>query len=152
MPGAMPAWIAPVLALWLLAGCVAPQGAASRHDDASPSDCRVTYVVDGDTVHLACRGRGLVKARLLGFDTPEVFSPACPAERRAGQEATQILQQMVRTAPVTRAEFRGHDRYGRDLVRLEIGGRDVARSMIGTGLALPYAGGRHPDWCARLSR
>jgi micrococcal nuclease len=133
-----------------LAGCVSsttvPEGAPSSDDSA----CRVTYVVDGDTVHMACSGMGEVKARLLGFDTPEVYSPGCGQELAAGRQATEILRQILRSGPITGVRFQGHDRYGRELVRLEVAGKDVARTMISTGYAVPYAGGRSPDWCSLL--
>jgi endonuclease YncB( thermonuclease family) len=91
-----------------------------------------------------------VKARLLGFDTPEVYSPQCREELAAGQQATAVLQQILRSGPITAARFQGHDRYGRELVQLEVGGQDVARRMIASGYAVPYSGGRHPDWCGML--
>ncbi|WP_374430308.1 thermonuclease family protein [Tabrizicola sp.] len=107
-------------------------------------------MADGDTVHLACPGTGEVKARLLGFDTPEIYSPKCREELTAGQQATAVLRQILRSGPITEARFQGHDRYGRGLVRLEVGGQDVARRMIASGYAVPYSGGRHPDWCGML--
>ena len=88
--------------------------------------------------------------RLLGFDTPEVYSPRCQKELAAGRQATAVLSQMLRSGPITAARFEGHDRYGRELVRLEVGGQDVARRMIASGYARPYSGGRHPDWCGIL--
>jgi endonuclease YncB( thermonuclease family) len=134
-----------------LAGCVTttdptPPGAFSTAD----TGCRVTYIADGDTIHMACPGTGEVKARLLGFDTPEVYSPGCTAELAAGQQATVILRQILRSGPITAARFEGHDRYGRELVRLEVGGQDVAGKMIASGFAVPYSGGRSPDWCRML--
>lgn len=134
-----------------LAGCVAPAVPAPESaESVSESACRVTYVVDGDTVHMACAGMGEIKARLLGFDTPEVYSPGCEQELAAGQQATRILRQILQSGPISDVRFEGHDRYGRELVRLEVGGNDVARSMIATGYAVPYSGGRSPDWCSML--
>jgi micrococcal nuclease len=122
-------------------------------DDPSPgpgNGCRVTYVVDGDTIHMACPGTGEVKARLLGFDTPEVYSPGCSQELAAGRQATETLRQLLRSGPITSARFAGHDRYGRELVQISVGGRDVAQMMIATGYAVPYSGGKSPDWCRML--
>ncbi len=99
---------------------------------------------------MACPKTGEVKARLLGFDTPEVYSPGCREELVAGQQATAILRQVLRSGPITAARFEGHDRYGRELVWLEVGGQDVARKMIASGYAVPYSGGGHPDWCGML--
>ena len=140
-----------LVAACLLAGCVSstdpgPVGTAPAVD----TGCQVTYIADGDTVHLACPDTGEVKARLLGFDTPEVYSPGCREELAAGRQATDILRQVLRSGPITAARFEGHDRYGRELVRLEVGGQDVARTMISTGYAVPYSGGRSPDWCQML--
>jgi micrococcal nuclease len=134
-----------------LAGCVTPTDPAPpQGPGTSDTGCRVTYVADGDTIHLACPETGEVKARLLGFDTPEVYSPRCRKELAAGQVATAILRQVLRSGPITEARFEGYDRYGRELVRLEVGGQDVARRMIASGFAVPYSGGRHPDWCGML--
>jgi endonuclease YncB( thermonuclease family) len=129
----------------ILASC-AP---APKPAKAAAATCRVTYVVDGDTLHLDC-GAGERKVRLLGFDTPEIYHPLCPAEKTAGEAATARLQGLVGSGPVTAVVFQGHDRYGRDLASLAIGGQDVAGYMLASGLALPYAGHKHPDWCARL--
>jgi micrococcal nuclease len=91
-----------------------------------------------------------VKARLLGFDTPEVYSPECREELAAGQQASAILRQVLQSGPITAARFEGNDRYGRELVRLDVAGRDVAQTMISTGYAVPYSGGKSPDWCEML--
>jgi micrococcal nuclease len=118
--------------------------------DMGPQDmgpqCQVSHVVDGDTLHLTCDGVRH-KVRLLGFDTPEVFHPLCAAEARAGEAATRQLEALAASGPVTGVRFQGHDRYGRDLARVEIAGQDVAAVMLGSGLARAYQGGRHPDWC-----
>jgi micrococcal nuclease len=145
----MRVWVVLVLvsALPLVSSCVEP--AASPKSAATTEACWVSYVVDGDTVHLNC-GAGEIKARLLGFDTPEVYSPGCKAEKSAGDAATRYLKGLVASGPITKARFDGYDRYGRALVQLQIGGRDVADEMIATGLARPYSGRKHPDWCAIL--
>ena len=138
------------LALSLAACTPEPAPQASAHAAPSPATCVVTYVVDGDTLHLDC-GSGRIKARLLGFDTPEVSHPQCAAERVAADHATALLQAMVASGPITGARFDGVDRYGRALVALQIGGQDVAQAMIASGFARPYSGHRHPDWCAIFS-
>ena len=111
--------------------------------------CQVSRVVDGDTLHLTCGGVGH-RVRLLGYDTPEVFHPLCAAEGMAGKRATARLAELVATGPVTGVRFAGRDRYGRDLVSVEIGGRDVAGYMLASNLTRPYQGRQHPDWCGIL--
>ncbi|MDZ7905286.1 MAG: thermonuclease family protein [Cypionkella sp.] len=41
----------------------------------------------------------------------------------------------------------GHDKYGRELVVITVGGAAVADAMIARGLAEPYAGAARRDWC-----
>ena len=45
--------------------------------------CRVTGVIDGDTVERACRGKSGVRARLAGYDAPDLFSPLCVSDMPA---------------------------------------------------------------------
>jgi endonuclease YncB( thermonuclease family) len=102
------------------------------------------------TLQLTCAGV-LHKVRLLGYDTPEIYHPLCPAEQQAGEAATDRMRRLVASGPVTAVRFAGHDRYGRDLAKVAIGGQDVAEHMLQSPFARPYAGHRHPDWCAILA-
>ena len=90
--------------LWLglLAGlCL---GLVACRETPSPAamattPCQVTHVVDGDTLHLDCGGV-THKVRLLGYDTPEVYHPKCPAEKLAGDQATVRLQVLTAMAAI----------------------------------------------------
>lgn len=126
---------------------LAVMGAPVWSETPRAADCVVTRVVDGDTMHLTCAGVRH-KVRLLGFDTPEISRPACAGEAVAGAQATEVLQALVATGPVTALRFDGQDRYGRDLADVAIGGQDVATVMLATGLARPYQGGRRAGWCS----
>ncbi|MGV8987056.1 MAG: thermonuclease family protein [Cypionkella sp.] len=138
------------LGFWLLAsfGLFLAACVETTAPPPAPS-CQVSYVVDGDTLHLTCDG-ALHKVRLLGYDTPEVYHPLCPAEKRAGEAATDLMRALVASGPVSGVRFAGHDRYGRDLADVQIAGQDVAAHMLGSNLARPYAGHKHPDWCRIL--
>ncbi|MBC7736622.1 MAG: thermonuclease family protein [Candidatus Saccharibacteria bacterium] len=114
------------------------------------TDCVVTRVIDGDTLRLTCAGM-VHKVRLLGYDTPETYRPACLAEKRAGDAATKVLRAFVASAPVTQVQFAGQDVYGRDLAHVQIGGRDATAVMLASGLAQPYRGHQRPDWCLVLA-
>lgn len=116
-------------------------------DAAGRTDCSVRRVIDGDTVDLDCPGAGLLRARLLGFDTPEVSSPGCAAELSLGSAATLALARRISASGEMRVDLRGSDHYGRRLARLSLDGRDVAGPMIAEGLARPYDGGRRRSWC-----
>lgn len=109
--------------------------------------CRVLLVVDGDTVKLVCPGRGVQTARLLGFDTPEKFSPQCAGELIAAEQATWALRGMIFAADRLAVQHDGTDRYGRALVRLTLDGVDVARRMIRAGHGRAYSGGLRGGWC-----
>ena len=135
-------WLAATLAFYLTA-CVPTTPPQTQ-------SCEVSHVVDGDTLHLTCNGM-LHKVRLLGYDTPEIYHPLCPAERVAGEQATNLMRALVASGPVTLFRIAGQDRYGRDLVTLQIAGRDVATYMLSQPLARPYQGHKHPDWCRILA-
>ncbi len=127
--------------LWL-----AVQGGAAL---PKRTECRVGYVYDGDTVEMICGARDYA-ARIIGLDAPETKEPRCAAEQAAGKRATERLRQLVRQGPVS-LRRQGYDRYGRPLIRMWVGGEDVASVLVGEGLAARYRGGQRPDWCARLS-
>lgn len=131
----------------LLTSCL-PAPRPQIPDPSAP--CRVTRVVDGDTVDMICAEQAF-RARLTGYDTPETYEPGCAAEAELGHRATQRLRQMVNAAADIEAEINGTDRYGRELVRLRLDTRDVARVMIAEGLAVSYSGGRRINWCDRLT-
>ncbi|WP_261332223.1 thermonuclease family protein [Rhizobium leguminosarum] len=51
-------------------------------------------VTDGDTVHIAGERAG---TRLIGFNTPEKFSPQCEYERKLGERASSRLRELVKS-------------------------------------------------------
>ncbi|MFN3938545.1 MAG: thermonuclease family protein [Gemmobacter sp.] len=120
----------------------------SRPVPEQGSGCRVLSVIDGDTVTLWCPGTGAQRARLTGFDTPEVFSPGCTAEWRRGVQAAWALRRMLWAADEVRVVRGGTDRYGRTLAAVFLDGEPVARRMIAEGHARPYSGGPRAGWCA----
>lgn len=121
--------------------------AAMRTASSPQGECRILRVVDGDTVSLLCPEDGMVSARLLGFDTPEMYSPRCVAEFVASEKAAWHLRALIQGAERMTLAMQGTDRYGRALVRLEINGVDVARLMIRDGHARQYSGGLRGEWC-----
>ena len=114
---------------------------------ASPAGCKVTKVIDGDTILLWCGTGGLEKVRLKGFDTPEVFSPSCPSEWARGIAATWHLRRIFFQANTVSFAFAGTDRYGRKLATATTDTGQVAARMIADGFARAYAGGAREGWC-----
>lgn len=101
-------------------------------------------VVDGDTIRM--NGE---KIRLVGFNTPEISEPACPAEAAKGEQAKLRLLELLNSGSIALAATadRDRDRYGRLLRQVTVNGRDVADTLISEGLAEPYRGGQKRNWC-----
>jgi micrococcal nuclease len=145
------------LAVAALAACVpqdppAPEpvpAPASPKPVATKPACRVVSLIDGDTLQLACDGRGTQIVRLEGVDAPEVDNAACDRERAAGLQARAVLARLVASGPVTTARFTGAENAGRALIRLDFAGRNAADAMIEAGVAVPFDGVTYPDWCAQ---
>ncbi len=109
--------------------------------------CRIVRVIDGDTVTLWCPDTGLERTRIIGLDTPEKFSPACPQEFAAALGAEWRLRQVFVGGESLAVSRRGLDRYERRLARLFVDGKDVADTLIESGHARAYSGGAREEWC-----
>ncbi len=109
--------------------------------------CRLTGVIDGDTVALACPGKPAVRARLAGYDAPELFSPLCVSEHARAIAATQHLRHAIWSAQGVEIAHVGDDKYGRMLIDLQLDGTDVTSLMLGAGLGRRYDGGTRKGWC-----
>ncbi len=136
-----------VLGFFLVPTLADLANAALKPAASETGTCRILRVIDGDTVNLMCPEEGLESARLLGFDTPEKFSPACVGEFIAAERASWALRTLIQKADRLTITREGRDRFGRALVRLELDGQDVARSLIRAGHARTYGGGPRGSWC-----
>ena len=110
--------------------------------------CRVVYVVDGDTVDFSCPGEGLIRARVTGFDAPELYSPQCASEAAAALASQTYLRWVFGTADELRVILGGRDRYDRRLVEVFVDGQRLADRMVEAGHARTYDGGARTGWCA----
>jgi endonuclease YncB( thermonuclease family) len=91
----------------------------------------VTYVVDGDTMHVRPSNGGAVhKIRISGMDAPEICQIGGAASRQA-------LQARVLRRSVT-LRMQGVDDYGRDLALIYLSGEDVGQWMVQRGHAWSY--------------
>lgn len=100
-------------------------------------------VVDGDTIWVAGEN-----VRIADIDAPETHDFRCPEEKALGDRATRRLHQLVNGGAVTLRPIRDRDAdgYGRKLRLVLVDGRSVGDTLVGEGLARPYAGGKRP-WC-----
>ncbi|WP_246718311.1 MULTISPECIES: thermonuclease family protein [Rhizobium] len=117
-------------------------------------------VTDGDTVHVVGEVKG---TRLVGFNTPEKFTPHCESERQLGERASARLKELViggrsrlnKVACAYPPGTEGTDKcnHGRSCGTLLVDGEDVRDILIREGLAVPFVciGTRCPPtprpWC-----
>jgi endonuclease YncB( thermonuclease family) len=122
-------------------GIVRTRQKGSEYTTATP------VIIDGDSFSLAGE-----RIRILNIDAPESFHARCEHELVLALKARQRLKQLL-TAGAIKLQRDGHDRTGRTLARVRVGGRDVGDILIGEGHALPYRSGgnnkltRLRVWC-----
>jgi endonuclease YncB( thermonuclease family) len=94
-------------------------------------------VIDGDTVELCIDMGNSIhwkgKFRLYGIDTPE---------RQAGLEAARFVQDTLVTQGIDYVETHKPDKYGRWLVTVVCGGKNLSGELVARGLAKQYFGGK----------
>lgn len=126
---------------------------ASESAQASAHLGGTVYWSDGDSGRLS---DGTI-FRLHGVDAPETApltrkgGARCEEERSLGFEAKAAATELTRGHVVEVSEVVGRDRYGRNIVRLSLQGRDVGEMLVaqGTHRVWDYDGrARKPDWCA----
>ncbi|THK37505.1 thermonuclease family protein [Ensifer sp. MPMI2T] len=105
-------------------------------------------VTDGDTIRVLGEASG---TRLVGFNTPETYTPRCDRERELGNRATARLKEIVSTSSLQLTKVacscppgtEGTDacNHGRSCGTLTADGRDVGQILISEGLAVPFVCG-----------
>lgn len=124
-------WLAGSMLLWFSADAAEHREATARRPSERIYVAEVTRVFDGDTLWVQPEGGGRYrKLRLEGIDAPEICQPWGLASRDA--LARKVLGQKVQV------EVRRYDTYGRALVKLRLGGADVAEQMVSSGHAWSY--------------
>lgn len=91
----------------------------------------VTYVVDGDTVHVRPPGGGKPeKIRIDGIDAPEICQPGGPVARDA------LKRRVLGKRVVVQVKVR--DDYGRLVARIFFDRQDQGEWLVSQGLAWSY--------------
>jgi len=113
---------------------------------AGPVSARIVRVIDGDTLLVDAHpwpGHAVrVSVRVRGIDTPERRS-TCSTERLAADHARNELERLVAEfSTVELINVSGGKYYGRVLADLKAGTHDIAATMLASGLARPYHGGK----------
>ena len=103
---------------------------------------KVSRVVDGDTIKVRSIS-GETTIRLVGIDAPEVSHKKREPGQPFSQQATKYLAGLVLNKTVDIKEY-GHDRYGRILGVVSLGGRNINLEMVEAGFAEVYRGDPAP--------
>lgn len=110
---------------------------------AEPLPREQIRVIDGDTIAVAAD-----RIRLVGYDTPEIFSPKCQHELQLGMIAKDRLKELIATAENLTISWQPKlDKYGRKLASIFADGKDVADILVNEKLAHRYRGGKRRSWC-----
>ena len=121
---------------------------ATGSASAEPISPAEIVVLDGDTIRVHDRTPNV---RLVGFNAPETWHAACPAEQAQGDKATQRLRELVRGGKLdleyvvcscpagTQGTLACN--YGRNCGILKSDGRDVGAILIEEKLAVSFVCG-----------
>ncbi len=137
-----------VLALLALAGS---PNAHAKETLKGPIPAKVLKVIDGDTVDVRARiwlGQSIeIRVRLDKIDTPEIKGK-CALEKDLAQQAKNLVIQKTSDKNVVLRDVHYGKFAGRVIGRIEVaGGKDLAETIIASGLGRPYAGGKRQPWC-----
>lgn len=135
-----------VLGIGALIWGVWPDKAKQERRAKLVEGCKITRVVDGDSLELNCPNTDRKKARITGLDAPEIYGD-CEAEKVLAMQAKNYLRTRVRSAKDVQITHYGRDKYNRMLIKLELDGKDIAPQIIDQGLARLYTGGARLGWC-----
>jgi endonuclease YncB( thermonuclease family) len=110
--------------------------------------------VDGDTIScdgVAMRDIGAGEPNISGYDAPQIERSACFREQLWGEQARDILQDML-IRPGTTVEATGaSDSLGMPLVSVRLAdGTTAGEALIRLGYAVPWKPGDNYAWCANL--
>lgn len=98
--------------------------------EVAPYAAHVVAVTDGDTVRVIDVNQRQHKVRLQGIDAPEKSQPY-------GRRAKASLIELVAQKDVW-VDTHKHDRYGREVGRILLEGRDIDLEQLRRGLAWHY--------------
>lgn len=116
----------------------------------------VTEVLDGDTIRVDAPflpKELVLTVRVAGVDTPEKGGRAkCPEENALSLKATEHTKNLIYTAISAEKRILFYnikwDKFGgRVLADVDVGGINLAKSLIQNKLGRPYHGEKKVSWC-----
>lgn len=142
-------------AIVILIVCIALDAASINNKNfGSVRIDEVSSIYDGDTFRATVRAwpeiiGERIGIRINGIDTPEMKGK-CAAEKTLAREAKQHTVALLRRAKVVELRNMKRGKYFRIVADVYADGVSVGQSLIGSGLAVPYDGGKKlKDWCAK---
>ena len=130
--------------------CLLSFSASAKHyGNATVSE--VTSIYDADTFRVNLEGYPpivgeRIPVRLLGVDTPEIKGK-CESEKVKARQAKQFTVQAIRSAKTIELRNIQRGKYFRILANVYLDGNNLANSLIQSGHARAYDGGKRLGWC-----
>ena len=111
----------------------------------------VTSIYDADTFRVNLGGYPpiigkRIPIRVLGVDAPEIRGK-CDSEKIKARQAKQFTVQALRSAKTIELRSMQRGKYFRILADVYIDGKSLADSLIKSGHARVYDGGKRLGWC-----
>lgn len=120
-------------------------------------DFKILKVIDGDTLiieapYLPRELGNTIGIRIVGVDTPEKAPRAkCEAEAEKALQSTAFAKRLIANANNKKIIIKSWDKYGgRILGDVLLDGKLLSESLIKSGMAVAYDGGKKLDWCEFL--
>lgn len=125
------------------------RGAPGVAADTRQERAQILRVVDGDTVDVQLESGATARVRLLGIDTPEVYSGIECGGAAASRAAERLLPAGTRVVLIADPTQALVDRYGRILRYVMKGSLDIDRVLVTRGHATVYVYDHKPFQRAR---
>jgi len=112
---------------------------------------KVINVLDGDTidveVDLGFNIKVKKRLRLLGIDTPEIFHPSCPEEKKLGLGAKSFVESLVvNNSGTIRTVKNETDKYGRYLADFIVDVTEFGKNVSISELLTANGYEKHESW------
>jgi len=113
-------------------------------------EAQLIRVIDGDTIVVSiqefCPLFGEeIGVRIRGIDAPELRSSDCRV-RALAVKAKQLVSKLMDSAKVIELRDLERGKYFRLIADVYVDGVNVSKVLLEQGVALPYDGGKRPDW------
>ena len=122
---------------------------ATEYGNATVSEVRTIF--DGDSFRVDINDwpdiiSKSVPIRILGIDTPEMRGK-CEQEKLLARQAKQHAVALLRAGRVIELTNIQRGKYFRILANVIIDGESLGDSLLSSGLARAYDGGKRAGWC-----